>query len=533
MTSQIISDNIANSVDETYPVAGQDNDSQGFRDNFTAIKNGLTVAGNEITDLQNNTAKTNNDNNFNGYLIDNAQTNRVYGKAFDNGSVSGAVTIDYEKGEYQTFTLTGNVTFTFRNWPDVEDSFSKLRISIRPVNASNYTATFLTINGSVISQSPTSTFETGSNPDVSKVIEAWTQKNTTGGKNVYLSVLGNFNISFGLNDLSDVVLTTPSEGNFLKYIGGVWKNSAIAPAVQIDSLHEDIGNVVVNSLTTNDILVYGAGTNWVNVPMIRQLDQLDDVTVATPIVGETIRYTGFGSPPLWRNEKDPNLVQYALYVSDNLSITDEFYFGNPAAGGTPISNSGNIMLFHIGNIYRFNLSNASNTRAPLRFSSTKPSVTVTGYTNNVTISGIPGTPGSYVDILITKDTPHVLYMYGDVTGTANQPQDAGRDIPIYINTKGYYTGSIQTVSGTAIDSLKSVTYFITTGPSTSSLSTGYDGQIKTLIMYTDGGDMVVSVSNSGWGGSGTLTFNAVGQSCTLQYINSKWFVISNNGVSIT
>ena len=29
------------SIDETYPVAGQDNNSQGFRDNFTNIKIGL------------------------------------------------------------------------------------------------------------------------------------------------------------------------------------------------------------------------------------------------------------------------------------------------------------------------------------------------------------------------------------------------------------------------------------------------------------------------------------------------------------
>ena len=30
-----------NNIDTTYPVAGQDNDSQGFRDNFTNIKSKL------------------------------------------------------------------------------------------------------------------------------------------------------------------------------------------------------------------------------------------------------------------------------------------------------------------------------------------------------------------------------------------------------------------------------------------------------------------------------------------------------------
>ena len=40
-------------IDGNYPVAGQDNDSQGFRDNFTNIKNNLQFAKNELDDLQN------------------------------------------------------------------------------------------------------------------------------------------------------------------------------------------------------------------------------------------------------------------------------------------------------------------------------------------------------------------------------------------------------------------------------------------------------------------------------------------------
>lgn len=40
-----------NNIDGNYPVAGQDNDSQGFRDNFTNIKNNLTYSKSEIEDL--------------------------------------------------------------------------------------------------------------------------------------------------------------------------------------------------------------------------------------------------------------------------------------------------------------------------------------------------------------------------------------------------------------------------------------------------------------------------------------------------
>ena len=52
MASNIVPGNI----DATYPKAGQDNSSQGFRDNFTETKNNFTNAKTEIEDLQTNKA---------------------------------------------------------------------------------------------------------------------------------------------------------------------------------------------------------------------------------------------------------------------------------------------------------------------------------------------------------------------------------------------------------------------------------------------------------------------------------------------
>lgn len=70
-------------------------------------------------------------------------------------------------------------------------------------------------------------------------------------------------------------------------------------------------------------------------------------------------------------------------------------------------------------------------------------------------------------------------------------------------------------------------YFTTTGPWTNTLTAGVEGQVKVLAMYGDGGDMVVTVINPGWKSStpGTITFDDIGQTVTLQYINGKWFVI--------
>jgi len=79
----------------------------------------------------------------------------------------------------------------------------------------------------------------------------------------------------------------------------------------------------------------------------------------------------------------------------------------------------------------------------------------------------------------------------------------------------------------------SASYFTTASAETATLSVGVEGQVKTFACYGYGGDMVITVSNAGWksSGSGTITFNAIGDACTLQYINSKWFCIGNNGVT--
>lgn len=74
-------------------------------------------------------------------------------------------------------------------------------------------------------------------------------------------------------------------------------------------------------------------------------------------------------------------------------------------------------------------------------------------------------------------------------------------------------------------------YFSTAAAETATLAAGVNGQIKTFAMYADSGDMVITVSNAGWktSGTGTVTFANIGDACTLQYINNKWFCVGNNG----
>ena len=119
MTSQIN----PNNVDGTYPVAGQPNNTQGFRDNFTNIKTNFSYAETEITDLQNNgvfkaaLSGTTLDNNMADNLIYAVKLNDVSYTFLQNAATSGSIAIDYSAGQYQYISTTGSVSLNFSNFP--------------------------------------------------------------------------------------------------------------------------------------------------------------------------------------------------------------------------------------------------------------------------------------------------------------------------------------------------------------------------------------------------------------------------------
>ena len=113
----------ANNIDGTYPIAGQDNDSQGFRDNFTNIKNNFTNAKSEIEDLQSKavlkSALTGEtlDNSGGGSVLSDFELKDMSGTRIAKGTTSGTVTLNYAEGPYQTATSSGSITLAFSNFP--------------------------------------------------------------------------------------------------------------------------------------------------------------------------------------------------------------------------------------------------------------------------------------------------------------------------------------------------------------------------------------------------------------------------------
>ena len=113
MASNIVPGN----VDGTYPKAGQDNSSQGFRDNFSAIKTNFTEAKTEIEALQNNKANLNASSDFSDNEVTRAKFKDTAETIYAHGTTGGVITLNHTNGHYQTLTTNATVTLSFTNWP--------------------------------------------------------------------------------------------------------------------------------------------------------------------------------------------------------------------------------------------------------------------------------------------------------------------------------------------------------------------------------------------------------------------------------
>lgn len=127
-----------NNIDTAYPVAGQDNNTQGFRDNFTNIKNNFVSAAAEITTLQNTSAVKGSSavNDFAGGLIYDAKIQDLSASATNLGAVSGAVAVNYSVGHYQQMSTSASISLSFINFP-VVGSYGFIRLEITVANTAH------------------------------------------------------------------------------------------------------------------------------------------------------------------------------------------------------------------------------------------------------------------------------------------------------------------------------------------------------------------------------------------------------------
>lgn len=187
----------SNTIDAAYPVAGIDNDTQGFRDNFAIIKQNFAYAATEITDLQANTARKDQANNFQGSHIIDAQLETCTETFIAVGTVVAGQNISFLNGRHQSIVVslgeeTSLITFNLSDWPSTleENRLARVTVEFRCADTVAKEVQFTSDGGGIIKKSanwPDPFLVDGVDNPV--IAEFWTYN---GGETVYAEYKGRF-----------------------------------------------------------------------------------------------------------------------------------------------------------------------------------------------------------------------------------------------------------------------------------------------------------------------------------------------------
>ena len=99
-------------------------------------------------------------------------------------------------------------------------------------------------------------------------------------------------------------------------------------------------------------------------------------------------------------------TQFTVTVAAKTST--HIYYGTGSGNGYLLNNSvAPFIDFKVGNTYRFDQSDATNSGHPLRFY--YDAGKTTQYSTGVTTNGTPGASGAYTQIVVSETTPNILY----------------------------------------------------------------------------------------------------------------------------
>jgi hypothetical protein len=180
-------------IDEQFPIAGQDNDSQGFRDNFASIKTALSVAKDELSEFLTNGARLDRDNNFNGNVSSNVSLLQASTKVYNTGNININKVIEWRDGSFQNVTVTDNVVLQLGQWPEA-GNMGLIRMALRSDGAER-SVSIIAANAGSVFRSPN--WPAGGNIVVDSlvspiIVDAWS---SDGGATVFMEYKGQYTVS--------------------------------------------------------------------------------------------------------------------------------------------------------------------------------------------------------------------------------------------------------------------------------------------------------------------------------------------------
>lgn len=179
-------------IDEEFPIAGQDNDSQGFRDNFAIIKEALQNSSDELTELLTYAARKDQANDFNGETLQNASLLNISEDAYNTDTLQTDTNIEWTDGLYQNVTIgIDEITLVLGEWPE-NGKLGKMRLVLRTNSNLQRVVNLQAANTGTIRVSPNwpvGGLRTTANIATPVIIDVWT---SDGGSTIFAEYIGEF-----------------------------------------------------------------------------------------------------------------------------------------------------------------------------------------------------------------------------------------------------------------------------------------------------------------------------------------------------
>lgn len=262
MTSQIN----PNNIDGTFPVAGQDNSSQGFRDNFTNTKNNFTYAYSEISELQANAALRGQTNEFADSIIANVALRGQRDVLYDFGPVFGAQTYTFGNSSYQTMELAGSVVLSFAGFPTLANRALKIKLRVFvpnvgftltwPAQVSQNLSSIANTSGQITSFTETGVYEfelttINSNSTVGNI--TWSISEITRNRSTQQSSLSITTVVANATT-TGITMTASNVGGVT--IGNITATNFIGNIISVGNSISLTGNLTANNIIANTA-IYG------------------------------------------------------------------------------------------------------------------------------------------------------------------------------------------------------------------------------------------------------------------------------------
>jgi hypothetical protein len=421
-----------NNIDGSYPVAGQDNNSQGFRDNFTNIKVNFQDAASEITDLQNKAllkaalTGTTLDNNMNDNLIYAAKIQDFSASKVTVSSTSGSISINYASGHYQAITTSGSISLSFINFPAL-GSYGYIKLQINITNVSHtvtlpgavtlgtsglqgYSAGTITFSSTGTYEFAFGTYDGGTTITIFDLNRALT--NFTGADITLDDVTATGNVIAGFGGTKFVSAT----GNVLAGGNVVATANVIGGNISTAGLISSAGNITGGNISTAGLISATGNVTGGNVigfvrPSTGSASQAPikltaGTNVSSPL-GGCIEYDGvvFYGDTTASNRGVLQSAQFIALVNDyvaNDSSSAQKVFNSPTNGAITLDGSTTYMFEAVYYITRSLGSNSHTLSTLFALGGTLTSITYTADTTSTTgntlgtVSRIYGTSASGV-----------------------------------------------------------------------------------------------------------------------------------------